>query len=135
MKRTHLKIWAIATMLIGVTTVVIRAIWQIVVIPTSGTMLIFLPIIVAMLLLGALFTYLVLKPEKMRSLPFTIGVSALLIAGLAAGIFHYANFIGSENARHWLSKVIATLILFGCINGFSIVLAIIWSRRKARENG
>lgn len=135
MNRSHLKIWAIATMLIGITTVIIRAIWQIVVIPTTGTMLIFLPIIVAMLGLGSLFAYLILNPDKMKNLPFIIGVSVVLIAGLIAGTFHYANFIDSPNAEHPLSKAIASLILFGCVNGFAIVMAIMWSNRKVKENG
>ena len=135
MNRSHLKIWAIATVTLGITTVIIRAVWQIVVIPTTGTMLIFLPIIVAMLGIGSLFAYLILKPEKMRSLPFIIGVSVVLTAGLIAGIFHYANFIGSPRAEHFLSKIISSMILFGCVNGFAIVLAVIWSPRKAKENG
>ena len=49
MNYSRLKIWFIASLTIAVIAIVIRSIWQIVVIPTPGTMLIFIPLIIAML--------------------------------------------------------------------------------------
>jgi len=75
MNYSRLKIWFIVTFTLVVIAVVIRAIWQIVVIPTPGTMLIFIPLILALLGMNALFAYLAVNPQKLRSLPFLIGVT------------------------------------------------------------
>ena len=59
MKTSYLKIWIILSVILAVTAVIIRSIWQIVVIPTSGTMLIFIPLILALLVFstcGAVIT-------------------------------------------------------------------------------
>ena len=66
MNKLNLRVWFIVSFTFAVIAVTIRAIWQIVVIPTSGTMLIFIPLIAAMLGMNALFAYLVINPEKFR---------------------------------------------------------------------
>jgi hypothetical protein len=93
MNYTRLKIWFIVTFTLAVIAIVIRAIWQIVVIPTPGTMLIFIPLILALLGMDALFAYLTMKPEKLRSRPFAAGVTIALTAGLLAGVTHFVRFI------------------------------------------
>jgi hypothetical protein len=93
MNNLHLRIWFIVTFTLAVLSIVLRSIWQMVVIPTPGTMLIFIPILVAILGMNAVFAYLVIKPGKLRSPPFLIGVTVALTAGLLAGVSHFVRFI------------------------------------------
>jgi hypothetical protein len=131
MNYTRLKIWFIATFTFAVIAVVIRAIWQIVVIPTSGTMLIFIPLILALLGIDALFAYLVVNPQKLRRPPFLIGITAALTAGLLAGVTHFVRFIISPEAELILSKIIGSFVVLSSISAYLLVLWLIWSFRKA----
>jgi hypothetical protein len=133
MNYSRLKVWFIVTLTLAVVAAVIRAIWQIVVIPTSGTMLIFIPLLLAVLGMDGLFIYLVANPRKLKSLPFLTGVTVALTAGLLAGIAHYVRFIVSPEAEPVLSKIISSLVLLSCTSAYLLVLWIIWSRRKAEK--
>ncbi|HUT67264.1 MAG TPA: hypothetical protein VMW86_01785 [Dehalococcoidales bacterium] len=135
MNHSRLKVWCIITFTMAVIAIVIRAIWQIVVIPTSGTMLIFIPLIVALIGADALFAYLVVKPEKLKALPFSVGSTAALTAGLLAGVTHFVRFIISTQADHFLCKVIGFLVLLASVSAYFILIYVIWSLRKARDNG
>ncbi len=130
MNYSRLKIWFIVTFTFVVIAIVIRAIWQIVVIPTPGTMLIFIPLIVAILGMTALITYLVVNPQKLKSLLFLIGVTVALAAGLLAGVSHFVRFIISPEAEPILSKVIASFLVLPTISAYFLVLWLIWSLRK-----
>lgn len=131
MNYSRLKIWFIVTFTFAVVAVVIRAIWHIVVIPTPGTMLIFIPLILALLGVDALFAYLVVNPQKFKSLPFSIGITAALTAGLLAGVSHFVRFITSPQAEPVLSKIIGGFVIISCLSGYLLVLWLIWSLRKA----
>ncbi len=131
MNYSRLKIWFIVTFTFAVVAVVIRAIWQIVVIPTPGTMLIFIPLILALLGVDALFAYLVVNPQKFKSLPFSIGITVALTAGLLAGVSHFVRFITSPEAEPVLSKIIGSFVIISCLSGYLLVIWIIWSLRKA----
>jgi len=131
MNYSRLKIWFIVSFTFAVIAIVIRAIWQIVVIPTPGTMLIFIPLILAILGMNALFAYLVVNPQKLRSLPFLIGITVALTAGLLAGVTHFARFILSSEADPVLSKIIGSFVVLSSISVYLLVLWIIWSFRKA----
>ena len=133
MNYSRLKIWFIATFTFAVIAVVIRSIWQIVVIPTSGTMLIFIPLILALLGMNGLFIYLVVNPQKLRSLPFLIGVTVALTASLLAGVTHFVNFIISPEAEPVLSKIIGSLVLLSSLSAYTMTLNFIWSLRKTKE--
>jgi hypothetical protein len=135
MNYTRLKIWFIVTFTLAVIAIVIRAIWQIVVIPTPGTMLIFIPLILALLGMDALFAYLTMKPEKLRSRPFAAGVTIALTAGLLAGVTHFVRFIISPLADPLLCKVIGALVLSSSVSAYFILIYIIWSLRRVRQNG
>ena len=134
MNYSRLKVWCIATFSMAVIAIVIRAIWQIVVIPTPHTMLIFVPFIVALLGVDALLAYLVIKPEKLKSLPFSIGITVALTAGLLAGVTHFVRFIISTQADPFFSKVIGYLIVLSSVSAYFIFLYVIWSLRKAKNN-
>ena len=133
MNYARLKTWFIVTFTFAVVAVVIRAIWQIIVIPTQGTMLIFIPLILALLGMNALFAYLVVNPQKFKSLPFTIGVTIALTAALLAGVTHFVRFIISPEADPALCKVIGSFVLLSSVSAYLMVIWIIWSLRKARE--
>jgi len=135
MINSRFKTWCIITFSMAVVAIVIRAIWQIVVIPTPKTMLIFVPLIVALIGADTLIAYLVFKPEKLKSLPFSIGMTAALSAGLLAGITHFYRFIVSTQADPFFSKVIGWLIVLSSISAYGIFIYVIWSLRKARNNG
>ena len=131
MNYSRLKIWFIVSFTFAVIAIVIRAIWQIVVIPTPGTMLIFIPLILALLGMNALFAYLVVNPQKLRSLSFLIGVTVALTAGLLAGVTHFVRFIISPEAEPVLSKIIGVFVILSSLSAYLIVLWLIWSFRKA----
>lgn len=131
MNYSRLKIWFIVTFSLVVIAVVIRSIWQIVVIPTPGTMLIFIPLILALLGIDALFAYLAINPHKFKSLPFLIGITVALTAGLLAGVTHFVRFIISPEAEPILSKIIGSCVVLSCISAYLLVIWLIWSLRKA----
>ena len=133
MKYSLLKIWFIVTFTIVVIAIVIRSIWQIVIIPTPGTMLIFIPLILALLGIDALFAYLAVNPQKLRGLPFLIGITVALTAGLLAGVTHFVRFIISPEAEHVLSKVIGSCVVLSSTSAYLMVLWFIWSLRKAER--
>jgi len=120
------------TFTFAVVAVVIRSIWQIVVIPTPGTMLIFIPLILALLGANTLFAYLVINPHKFKNLPFSIGITAALTAGLLAGVTHFVHFIISPQADPTFSKIIGGFVLLSSVSAYLMILWLIWSFRKTQ---
>ena len=133
MPQSRLKIWAVATIFLGIVASIIRAVWQIVVIPTFGTMLIFIPVILAALLIFALFVYLVMHPRTIMTRPFRWGVTVAISAGLLAALTHYVRFIVSPVAEPFWSKVIGTLLtLCGC-SAYGLIVYLVWRRRSGGQ--
>lgn len=135
MNYTCLKIWFIVTVTLTVTSIIIRSIWQIVVIPTGGTMLIFIPLILALLFAEFLAVYLAVKPERIKRRLFAIVVTAAFSAGLLAGVTHFVRFIVSDKADPFWSKVISTLVLAASISAYSLIIYVVWSYRKVKQDG
>ncbi len=135
MKYRHLQVWITVTVTLAVIAIVIRSIWQIVVIPTQGTMIIFIPLILALLGGDALVAYLAWNPQQLRSLPALIGISTVLTAGLIAGVSHFAHFIPSPEAAHPLSKVIGAFVLLSSLSAYSLALWFLWSLRRPARRG
>lgn len=133
MNNKHFKIWTIATLTVAVICIVIRSAWQIAVIPTADTIVIFLPLIVALIGGTALFIYIAMKPERLRSPFFLIVVAVAVNGGMVAGIIHYANFITSPDAEPVLSKVISTCFLLAGLSAYFLILCFLWSLRKTKE--
>ncbi len=130
MNYSRLKSWFIVTFTLAVIAIVIRAIWQIVVIPTPGTMLIFIPLILALIGANALFVYLVIRPEKLKSRWFATGMTVVLTAGLLAGVTHFVRFIISPLADHYLCKVIGAFVLSSSVSAYFLLIYAIWSLRR-----
>ena len=136
MKYLPLKLWFIVTMTITLVAVVMRAVWQIVVIPTASTLSIFIPIIFGLLGLNALIIYFTINPslKKLKSPPALLGITVALTAGLIGGIIHFNHYICSPEAEPLASKVIATMLLLGSTSSYFLVIRVIWSILKSREN-
>ena len=126
-----LKIWFVVTITIAVSGIVIRSVWQIMVIPTAGTLRIFIPLILALLGLNAVIIYLTIKPQKLKSLPIVIGIIVVATAGLMAGVTHFVHFIVSPEAAPVLSKIIATSVILPSLSAYLLLLYFIWSLRKS----
>ena len=133
MKSRHLKTWAGLTITVAIAAVVIRSIWQIVDIPTSGTLLIFIPLIIAMLGANILFISIFANPQRVKSLHFLIIITLALAGGLIAGVTHFVNFIISPLAEPFWSKAIAVCILSSGWSASILVLWLLWSHRKTGE--
>ena len=134
MNYSYLKTGIIASFTLTVIAVVIRAVWQILLIPTLGTTVIFIPLIFTLLGANVLVAYLTVKPssQKLKRLPVVIGITAVVTAGLVAVVSHFANFIPSPEAAAPLSKIIATLLLLSSLIAYLLLLWFIWSFWKNR---
>lgn len=132
----YLKVGIIVSFTLAVIAVIIRAVWQIVVIPTPGTMVIFIPLIFTLLGANTLVVYLTIKPslKKLKRLPVLIGITVVVTAGLVAGVSHFAHFIFSPEADPPLCKIIGTLVLLSSFGAYLLLLCFLWSFRKKRES-
>lgn len=126
-----LRIWLAATITLTVTGIVIRSIWQIVVIPTAGTFRIFIPLILALLGLNAVIIYLAVKPQKLKSLPIVIGITVVATVGLIAGVSHFVHFIISPEAAPVLSKIVSAFVILPSLSTYLLLLYFFWSLRKS----
>ena len=136
MNYLYLKIGIILSFTLAVIAVVIRAVWQIVVIPTSGTVIIFIPLIFALLGANALVAYLTIKPgrQKLKHLPVVIGITVVVTAGLFAGVSYFAHFIFSPEADPPLSKIIGAFVLLSSLTAYLLFIWFIWSFRRNRDS-
>ncbi len=119
------------TITLTVTGIVIRSIWQIVVIPTAGTFRIFIPLILALLGLNAVVIYLAVKPQKLKSLPIVIGITVVATVGLIAGVAHFVHFIISPEAAPVLSKIVSAFVILPSLSAYLLLLYFFWSLRKS----
>jgi len=134
MSNKHFKIWTIATVILAFICALIRSIWQIAVIPTADTMVIFLPSVAGLIFGIALLIYIAVKPERIRSLFFLILISLAVTGVLVAGLIHFVNFITSPEGEPVLSKVISSCFLLAGLSAYFLVICFLWSRRKAKES-
>lgn len=134
MNKKHFKIWTVATLTLAVICTLIRSFWQIAVIPTADTMVIFLPVIAGLIFGTVLFIYVAIQPQRIRSLFFIILISLAVTGGLVAGLIHYANFITSLEGDPVLSKVISSCFLIAGLSAYILVLCFLWSLRKNKES-
>jgi hypothetical protein len=133
MNYSYLKTGIVVSFTLAVIAIIIRSIWQIVVIPTSGTMVIFIPLILTLLGADALVIYLTVKPslKKLQHLAVAIGLTLVFTAGLVAGVSHFAHFIPSPEAAPLLSKIVGFLVLLSSLTAYLLVIWLIWSFWKA----
>jgi len=130
MKHLRLRLWFIGTFTLVVIALVIRCFWQIAVIPEPGTVLVFLPITVALLGAEAAVIYLTLRPERLKSLPSVISLTVAATAGALAVLAHFSRFITTPEAEPVLSKVISSLLTAATVNLYFIIIYFLWSMRR-----
>jgi len=104
-----------------------------VVIPTPGTMRIFIPLIFTLLGLEALVVYLAINPQRFKSLPIVIGFTVVATAGAVAGVSHFVHFIISPQADPALCKVIGAFVLLSSLGAYAMSLWFIWSLRRSAK--
>ncbi|MFC1912420.1 hypothetical protein ACFLXG_04630 [Chloroflexota bacterium] len=136
MKYLYLRIGIIVSLTLALSAIIIRSIWQIVVIPTAGTMLIFIPLIFTLLGANILVAYLTIKPslKKLKNMGVAIGITLILTGGLVAGVTHYIHFIPSPEATHFLSKLMGTFIVLASVIAYLFLVWLTWSFRKNRRD-
>ncbi len=131
MNYSYLKAGIILSFTLAFVAVIIRSIWQIVVIPTAGTMTIFIPLIFTLVGANILVVYLTINPglQKLKKPAVVTGITLILTAGLVAGVTHYVHFIPSPEAAPLLSKIIGTFIVLASLIAYLLLLWLIWSFR------
>jgi len=129
MNYSYLKIGVIISFSTAVAAIVIISIRYIIVHPEPKTMVIFVPLILALLGADALVIYLTIRPSlrKLTRLPVVIGITLVLTGGLIAGVTHFIRFIISPGAAPLISKVIASLILISSLTACLLILWLFWS--------
>ena len=134
MNKSRLKIWLIFTITLPIAAIIIRLIWQYVVIPTTNLAMLIM-LILAFLGAYALFVYLTLKPglKKLKKMPIGILVTALATGGIISGVIHMMRFIPSSECRPPLSIILVGLYLVAGVSAYFMLLWFVWFRGKGGE--
>ena len=134
MNKLRLKIWLIVTIALPIAAVIIRLIWQYVVIPTTNLAMLIM-LILAFLGIYALFVYLTLKPglKKLKTPLVRILVTASATGGIISGIIHMMRFIPSPECGPPLSIIMVGLYLVAGFSAYVMLLWFIWSGGKGGE--
>jgi hypothetical protein len=96
-------------------------------------MLIFIPLILALIGANALLIYIVAKPERLTNLFSLTVITLVLTGGLIAGVTHYYNFIVSPLADPFWCKVISACVLTSSVSAYFLIIWSLWSLRKKRQ--
>ena len=136
MKHQTLRIGSLVTVTPVIVAIIIRIIWELMANPSTDGLIMLIPVILGLLGLYALIACFIVKPNpKMpASLPVGMGVAILATAGLIGGVIHLTRFIPSPEAGLPWSLVIALLYLLTGTSAYLMLLRIIWSNWKSREN-
>jgi hypothetical protein len=136
MNNLYLKIGIIASFTMAVVAVVTRSIWEMVDPPNVKAMIIFIPLVIALLGTDALVVYLTIKPslKKLTKLPVVIGITFVLTGGLIAGVTHFIRFIISSQAQLLISKVIGSFILGSSLLAYLLLVWLFWSLWRKRNS-
>jgi hypothetical protein len=131
-----LKIWFLVAVTPVLAAALIRLIWEVVVNPSVGGVI--MTILISLVILGgcAFICYFTLKPDlnKLTSLPVIIGVILILASAVVGSYIHFFRFIPSPEFGWPWSLVIALLYLFGLTNVFLLFLWLAWSYRRSQRS-
>ncbi|MEE8420722.1 MAG: hypothetical protein V3R92_04615 [Dehalococcoidales bacterium] len=135
MKYSLLKIWFLLTLGAVLAAALIRLIWEVVVNPSTGGMII--TVLISLVILGgyALIGYFIFRPDpkKLTSLPVIIGVMLIGASAVIGSFIHFFRFYLSPQFGWPWSLVIALLYLFAVTSVNFLTLWIIWVYRKSRQ--
>ena len=130
MKNNVLKLWFLGTFALFVVALVMRMVWALTEAVAPGTYIICIIIILATLGIYAAAIYFTYNPDfkKLKSPPFKIGFSAILVAGLIAGIIHAYRFIPSPEANIPISVPMALLLLVSEVSICTLLIYLLWRK-------
>jgi hypothetical protein len=101
----------------------------------TGSLVIIILLIIAILGIYALLLYLTIKPslKKLKSLPVAISATTILTGAIAGCVIHYIRFVPSSEASSVRSVVMASLLLAAGVSIYFMVLWVIWWLRRTRK--
>ncbi len=130
MKNNALKLWFLGTLTLFVVALTMRMVWALLGAVAPGTFIICILIILATLGIYATAIYFTFNPDfkKLKSPPFKIGFSAILIAALVAGVIHAYRFIPSPEANIPISIPMALLLLVSETSICTLLIYLLWRK-------
>jgi len=130
MKRPVLEFWIIGTVTLAVAALMMRLVWETRTAVAPGTWAIIILLMLAALGLLIATIYLTVNPDikKLKSPPFKIGISTILVAGSISGIIHFYRFVPSPEANMPISIPMATLLLVSELSACILLLYLLWKR-------
>jgi hypothetical protein len=135
MKHLTLRIWSLVTLTPVIVAIIIRIIWELMVNPSTGGLIMSIIVILELLGLYALIGYFILKPnlKMLTSLSIGIGVAIMTTGGLIGGIIHFTRFVLSSEAGLPWRLVIALLYLLAGTSAYLVLRWIICSNWESRK--
>ena len=133
MSRLPLRTWMIVSITLALAAVVVRLVWELIPLTSTGTLAVIIPLILVIIGIYALLLYLTIKPglKKLKSLPITILLTILASSAFISGTIHFIRFVPSPEATSPPSVVIASMLLTAAIIAYTLALWVIWSTRKS----
>ncbi len=130
MKTNALKLWFLGTVTLLVTALTMRMVWELLEAVAPGTFIICTLLILFILGVYAATIYFTFNPDfkKLKSPPFRIGFSVMLIAALIAGIIHAYRFIPSPEANIPISIPMALLFLAAQVSICVLLIYLLWRK-------
>ncbi len=130
MKINALKLWFLATVTLLVVALTMRMVWEALTAYAIGTIVISTLLVLIILGVYAAAIYFTINPDlkKLKSPPFRIGFSAILIAALIAGSVHAYRFIPSPEANIPISIPMALLLLAAEYSICVLLIYLLWRK-------
>jgi hypothetical protein len=130
MKNNAVKLWFLVTITLFVIALTMRMGWALYEAIAPGTYIICILIILATLGIYAAVIYFTYNPDfkKLKTPPFQIGFSAILIAALVAGVIHAYRFIPSPQANIPISIPMALLLLASETSICILLIYLLWRK-------
>lgn len=130
MRSVTLKLWFLSSVTLAAFALIMRMAWELRIAVAPGTFIICILIILAVLGVYITIIYFTFNPDftKLKSPPFKIGLSAILVAALISGIIHAYRFIPSPEANIPISVPMALLLLAAEISVCILLLYLLWRK-------
>jgi hypothetical protein len=135
MKYLRFRIWTLITITPVIAAMIIRIIWELVVNPSTGGLVMSILVIFCLLGLYALIIYLLFRPDLklLKSLPLWIIIAIAATGGLIGAILHFLRFLPSPQSELPWSLVIALLYALASSSAYGMLLWYVWTLWKKRK--
>ena len=136
MDRLYLRLWVIVTITLALSAAMVRLVWELTRPMPTGSLVIIILLIVAILGIYALLLYLTIKPSrrKLKSLPVAISATLILTGAIAGSVIHYIRFVPSPEASSVRSVAMASLLLAAGVSIYFMVLWVVWAFRRKKKD-